>query len=90
MKNIKFEEKQLSDEEIKQKRQVLEDLKMTVEAMELQLETDNKMLALDLPTRRLKAQIRNTGKELERTKNTIKVFEKQIRIKKEKYNPSYI
>lgn len=86
---IKYQQKELSDEEIKQKRQVMEGLKMTVDALELQLEMDGKMLALDLPTRKLKAQIKDTEIELERTKNTIKVFEKQIRTKKEKFSPAY-
>lgn len=87
---LKYQEKNLSDEEVKQKRRLLGDLKMSLEALELQIELDKKMLALDLPTRKLKAQIRNEEEEMERTKANIKAIEKQIRTKIQKFNPTYV
>ena len=84
---LKYQQQQLSDEEIKQKRQMVDDFRMTLDALELQLEMDRKMLALDLPTRKLKAQIKNTEIELERTRNNVKALEKQVRTGKQKFAP---
>lgn len=78
----KFKEFQLSEDEIKRTRRMLESEKIAAENLELQIQFNEQQIKQNLPIKNLQAQINDMRSKKETAERNIHALEKQIRNKK--------
>jgi len=80
-----MKERELTEKEILRKRLQLEEISIQVEALTLQANSMEGMIKVNLPERKAKSELEKIREQIESNKDNIKVLEKQIKEKKEKY-----
>ena len=79
---MKENERELSEEEVTRKRFERDDWTLQKEMADLSIEQYQKMLDLDLPNKKIRAEMHRAESMRDNAASNIKVLEKQIREKK--------